>query len=239
MEAEGSGLALEADLALAVDQVQAVGPAGVGALGGVPGIVQKRGELDLQVADAGGGYVRTLVLVFGVGEEHLLAQIDGQLPAVSGVRLLDIDDEKIDLVAVLAVELIEGGNLPPEGWSSVATEDQYHGLARQTIRKPDAVVAVVGFEMEVRGWGADLEGAGASDGPKPFEGDGHHDGHRQSGDDAGELFGRLAHDDEKSHSVDGVKGQKDGGPFEKSQIELLIKDFPKIKEKNPYLKPLI
>ena len=95
MEAEGARLALEADLALAIDQIEAVGPAGVGALGGVPGIVQKRGELDLQVADAGGGYVRTLVLVFGVGEEHLLAQVDGQLPAIGGVRLLDVDDEEI------------------------------------------------------------------------------------------------------------------------------------------------
>ena len=39
VETEGAGLALEADLALAVDQIQTVGPAGVGALGGVPGIV--------------------------------------------------------------------------------------------------------------------------------------------------------------------------------------------------------
>ena len=54
VEAEGAGLALEADLALAINQVQAVGPAGVGAFGGVPGIVQERGELNLQVADAGG-----------------------------------------------------------------------------------------------------------------------------------------------------------------------------------------
>ena len=128
---------------------------------------------------------------------------------------------------------------PPKGRSSVAPEDEHDRFAGETLGKPDAVVAIIGFEMEVRGWGADLEGAGAGDGPEPFKGNGHHDGHRQAGDDAGELFGRLAHDDEKSHSVEGVKGQKDGEPFEKSQIELLIKDFPKIKEKNPYLKPLI
>ena len=183
--------------------------------------------------------MRALVLVLGVGEEHLLAQVDGQLPAIRRVRLLDIDDEEIDLIAVLAVELIEGGNLPPKGRSSIATEDKHDRFAGEALRKPDAVVAVVGFEMEVRGWGADLEGTGASDGPKPFEGNGHHDGHRQPGDDAGELFGRLAHDDEKSYSVEGVNSQKHGGPLEKSQIMLLIKDFPKIKEKNPYLKPLI
>ena len=42
-----------------------------------------------------GDYVGALVLVFGVGEEHLLAQVDGQLPAIGGVRLLDVDDEEI------------------------------------------------------------------------------------------------------------------------------------------------
>ena len=106
-----------------------------------------------------------LVLVFGVGEEHFLAQVDGQLPAIGGVSLLDIDDKKIDLIAVLAVDLIEGGNLPPKGRSSIAPEDEHHGLAGETLGKPDAVAAVVGFEVEVRGGGADLEGAGAGDGP--------------------------------------------------------------------------
>ena len=150
--------------------------------------------------------MRTLIFVFGVGEEHLLAQVDGELPAVSGVSLLDVDDEEIDLIAVLAVELVESGNLPPEGRSSVATEDEHHGLAGESIGKPDAVVAVVGFEMEIGGGGTDLEGASAGDGPETFEGNGHHDGHRQAGDDAGEFFRSLTHDDEKSYSVEGVGG---------------------------------
>ena len=106
-----------------------------------------------------------LVLIFGVGEEHFLAQVDGQLPAIGWVSFLDIDDEEIDLIAVLAVELIESGNLPPEGRSSIATEDEHDRFAGETLGKPDAVVAIIGFEMEVRGWGADLEGAGAGDGP--------------------------------------------------------------------------
>ena len=150
--------------------------------------------------------MRTLIFVFGVGEEHLLAQVDGELPAVSGVSLLDVDDEEIDLIAVLAVELVERGNLPPEGRSCVATEDEHHGLAGESSGKPDAVVAVVGFEMEIGGGGTDLEGASAGDGPETFEGNGHHDGHRQAGDDAGEFLRSLTHDDEKSYSVEGVGG---------------------------------
>ena len=165
MEAEGAGLALEADLALAIDEIEAVGPAGVGALGGVPGIVQKRGELDLQVADAGGGHVGALVLGFGIGEEHLLSQVDGQLPAVSGVSLLDVDDEEIDLIAVPAVELIESGNLPPEGRSSITAEDQHHRLTRQTPGKPDASPAIIRFKVKVRSMSADPQRTGPGDAP--------------------------------------------------------------------------
>ena len=39
VEAERAGLALEADHALAIDEIETVGPAGVGALRGVLGIV--------------------------------------------------------------------------------------------------------------------------------------------------------------------------------------------------------
>ena len=150
--------------------------------------------------------MRTLVFVFGVGEEHLLAQVDGELPAVSGVSLLDVDDEEIDLIAVLAVELVESGNLPPEGRSSVAAEHQHDGLAGESIGKPDAAVAVVSFEMEIGGGGTDLERASAGDGPEAFEGNGHHDGHWQASNDTGELFRGLTHDDEKSHSIERVDG---------------------------------
>jgi hypothetical protein len=45
------------------------------------------------------------------------------------MRLGDVDDEEINSVFVLVVEFVEGGNLPPEGRSGVAAEDQDYRAA--------------------------------------------------------------------------------------------------------------
>jgi hypothetical protein len=44
------------------------------------------------------------------------------------VRLLDVDDVELGAVLIFLVKFIEGGNLPPEGRSSVASEDEHDGL---------------------------------------------------------------------------------------------------------------
>jgi hypothetical protein len=40
------------------------------------------------------------------------------------MRLEDVDGVEDDLIFVLIVELVEGRNLPPEGWSGVAAKDE-------------------------------------------------------------------------------------------------------------------
>jgi len=44
------------------------------------------------------------------------------------MRFKNVDHEKSDLAVVLIIELVEGGNLPPERWSGVAAEDEYDRL---------------------------------------------------------------------------------------------------------------
>ena len=46
------------------------------------------------------------------------------------MRLDDVDDQERYLLVVLVIELVEGGNLPPEGRSSVAAEDKDDWLLR-------------------------------------------------------------------------------------------------------------
>jgi hypothetical protein len=36
----------------------------------------------------------------------------------------DVDDQEFDLIVILVVKLVEGGNLPPEGRSGIAAKDQ-------------------------------------------------------------------------------------------------------------------
>jgi len=72
-EAEGAGRTFEDNAVVGVDQVEAVGPSGVGALGGVTEFVEDGGELDAEFADAGSGDVGAFVFVFwGWRRRHCL-----------------------------------------------------------------------------------------------------------------------------------------------------------------------
>ena len=127
MEAEGAGLALVDDAALGVDEVNAVGPAGVGLLGGVGEIVEQRGELDAELADAGGSEFSTFVLRFWAREDDVVLDVALHLPDVAGMRFEDVNRVERDAVVIPIVELVEGRNLPPEGRSSVAAKDEHDG----------------------------------------------------------------------------------------------------------------
>jgi hypothetical protein len=49
----------------------------------------------------------------------------------------NVDDQERNLVPVSIVKLVEGGNLPPEGGSSVAAKDHYDRLALIQFRQPN------------------------------------------------------------------------------------------------------
>jgi hypothetical protein len=51
------------------------------------------------------------------------------------MRLDDIDDQEGDALVVLVIEFVETGNLPPEGRSSIAAEDQHDRLVRRQGRE--------------------------------------------------------------------------------------------------------
>jgi len=127
-KAEGAGWAFEDDAIVGVDEVEAVGPSGVGALGRVAELVKHGGELDAQLANAGSGNLGAFVFVFRAGEDDFVFDIALHLPDVAGVRFEDVDRQESDLPVIVVVEFVEGGNLPPEGRSGVAAEDEHYRL---------------------------------------------------------------------------------------------------------------
>ena len=137
LEAEGAGAALVGDAAVEADDIQPVGPGGVGELGRVIHAVDQSWDVDLHFADAGvsGGAA--------FGEILVMRQLDLGLhvilgdPAVQRVRLADIDEEEFRLLFVFLVEFVERGNLPAEGSSGVAAEDQHHRLLTPERGKRD------------------------------------------------------------------------------------------------------
>jgi len=111
------------------------------------------------------------------------------------VRFGDIDDEKSNFVFIVLVELIEGGNLPPEGWSSVASEDEYdRALLRGELGDANLCGLVELDQGKIWRRVAYLQAACAGMGPQGFKGkDQECDRPWDSSHEAGKSFGRLLH----------------------------------------------
>jgi hypothetical protein len=128
MEAERAGFALVDDLSLAVDQVQTIRPAGVSLFGHVVEAVDDGGELNAQFPNAAVCHIDALVEALWAGEDDLIFHIALHLPDVAGMSFQDVNGVERYVVAVFLVQLVEGGNLPPKGRSSVAAEDEHDRL---------------------------------------------------------------------------------------------------------------
>jgi hypothetical protein len=125
MKPERAGFAFVLDATAPLNEIQAVRPAGIGNFHLVVEPIDDGRELDTQLAHASSCYRGALLLIAGTPEEHLVTNIALHLPDVGRVRFENIDGIKIDLVLVLLGELIQGGNLPPKGRSSVTAKDQH------------------------------------------------------------------------------------------------------------------
>ena len=165
LEAEGTGTALEDDVLARVDQINAIRPTGVGLLGGIAELVKHGGKLDAKLANARAGNQRAFFFVLGTGKDDVVANVAFHLPNVAGMGFKNVDDKKSDLAAVLIVELVEGRSLPPEGRSSVASEDQHDGLLRGQRRQLNSLSFVEGHQGEVRGGIAGVQRASPGLGP--------------------------------------------------------------------------
>ena len=113
---------------LRVDQINAVGPAGVGPLGAVAKFIEHAGNLYAQLSHASAGNIRALFFILRTGEYHLIFYIALHLPDVAGMGFRDVHHQKSHAILVLLVEFVEGRNLPPEWRSSVTAENQHDGL---------------------------------------------------------------------------------------------------------------
>lgn len=130
LETERARLALVHDTAAGVDEVHAIWPAGVGALGHVVEAVEHRWKLDPQLAHASSSDQRAFFLRLRAGEDDLIADVRFHLPDIAGMRLENIDGKESHAVVILVVELVERGNLPAKRWSSIAAKDQDDRLLR-------------------------------------------------------------------------------------------------------------
>ena len=108
-------------------------------------------------------------MFFGVAKTTPCFTFDSICHTSAGVRFQNVDHVERHAILILLVQLVERGNLPAKGWSSVASEDQYHGLRSAEGGERDFGGFVQGAEMEVGGLVADVERAGAGAKPERLE----------------------------------------------------------------------
>jgi hypothetical protein len=127
-EAVRARLALVSHVSFAVQNVEAIRPSGVSDLSGVGQVVGHRRDFERELGQARFGQLAALLEVFGAGHPDILLEIVLVLPSVHGMGFHDVNHEESRLSLVLFIEFVERGNLPAEGWSGVAAENQHHGL---------------------------------------------------------------------------------------------------------------
>ena len=129
-KAKRAGLALIDNATAPVDKVDPVRPSGVGPLHRVVKSIDQGRKFYAQFANACAGNVFAFFKISRAGKYDLILDIALHLPDVAGVRFQDVDGIELNAILVLIVELVESGNLPPEGRSSVAAEHEHHRLLR-------------------------------------------------------------------------------------------------------------
>jgi hypothetical protein len=112
------------------------------------------------------------------------------------MRFRDVHHQKINLVSVLLVELIESGNLPPEWRSGVTAKNENDWLAcGAQVRKLNGGGLIKFGEREVRRGVPNVKIAGAGMGPQSLKRECQKsDWTRQLRHKARESLRRLSHD---------------------------------------------
>lgn len=214
MEAVRPGSAFEGNTPLLVDHVQAVWPAGIRFLCCVFDVVEQCRDFDLEPTHTGVGHGLALGVGLRVGVNDALPLVDGELPAIARMRFLDVDDEELGAIFVLAVEIVEGGNLPPERRSSVAAEDEDDGAPGEVAQFHAAGLVMPG-EIEIGCCVAGGQRATARDCPGCSKRKtGHHYGAGNVRCSCSKLIWWQPHDGEQAsgdHQVDGNQAD-DGSP---------------------------
>ena len=126
LEPEWPGGALVGYASIPIDHINPVRPGRIGHFRCVLNGIDQGGKFDAQIGRAGAGQVDALVITLRRFIDDILSFVDRQLPGVASVGFLDVNQIELDLVAVLTIELVKGGNLPPKRRSGIAAKYQHH-----------------------------------------------------------------------------------------------------------------
>jgi hypothetical protein len=101
MKSKRTRFALESDLSILLNQVQAIGPTGVCHFNLVIEAIDESREFDVQLANAGASHGSSLLLVSRTAKQDIVANIALHLPHVGRVSFEDVYGEEVYLALVL------------------------------------------------------------------------------------------------------------------------------------------
>jgi hypothetical protein len=121
---EGAHAAAVGDVAGFIDDVEALGPGGVGVVGGVVHVVDAEGNRELEALGEIVGDSQALRECFRLRVTDVIFEVGFHLPLVRGMRFADVDSQKIGVIFIVVVDRNDVANLAAKGRSSKTAEDE-------------------------------------------------------------------------------------------------------------------
>jgi hypothetical protein len=156
---EGAHSAAISDAAGFVDDVEALGPGGVGVVSGVVDVVYAEGNGIVEALDeiVGDGYA--LSESFRLGVADVVFYVGLHLPFVGGMGFADVDSQEVCVIFVVVVNLHHVTDVAAERRSSVAAEDDDKRARAGAFANVEVIYTVEGEEASVGGVVANFESA--------------------------------------------------------------------------------
>ena len=154
---EWSHAAAIGDASGLVDDVEALGPGGVGVVGGVGHVVDAEREREIETLGEIVGDGEALFQRLGLGVTDVFLEVGFHLPFVGGMRFADVDGEKVGVLFVIVKDLDEVADLATEGRSSETAEDENEWFGAGALANVKMVRATEREQASVGSGVADFE----------------------------------------------------------------------------------
>jgi hypothetical protein len=156
---EGSHAAAIGDATGFVDYVEALGPRGIGVVGGVIDVVDAEGDWVVETLDeiVRDGYA--LRQSFRLGVTHVVLHVGFHLPLVGRMGFADVDSQEIGVIFVIVVNLHHVTDVAAKRRSSVAAKNDYKRASAGAFANMEMIGAIESEESSVGSIIADLERA--------------------------------------------------------------------------------
>ena len=145
------------DAAALINDVNSLGPRGIGVIGGVAHVIDSEGQSELESFDEIICDHHTLLQSFGLRVTNVVFEIRFHLPLVGGMRFANVNGQKIRAAFVVFINLDDVANLAAKWRSSKTPEDENERTVMRTFANVKTADAIERDNSRVRCVAADSQ----------------------------------------------------------------------------------